>query len=293
LERTDRGYVGVKSTVNRVCAEVVESESLPGEHHRLLLRAPAIAGDAVPGQFIHVWCHPPEDIAQPPSAAILRRPYSISRVRLPDGIEVLLRVRGTGGTMLARTQPGAFLDVLGPLGRGFHASESVCTVVVVAGGIGLAPAPFLVETLAPQVDKVILLAGAAADESIPYRVDRGASYPATIPSLAALGAEVVFCSEKTDNLLVGDLLERRLSEFDQTSTEIMAIGPRAMLKRVAGMIGSRFRLWVSLEERMACGVGACRSCVVPVRYDDGAYKTVCREGPVFDAAEIDWERLDP
>ncbi len=64
-----------------------------------------------------------------------------------------------------------------------------------------------------------------------------------------------------------------------------------MLKRIAEIAEGRFPVQVSLEERMACGLGACRSCVVPSK--DGGYRTVCRDGPVFSASEIDWERLDP
>ncbi len=67
-----------------------------------------------------------------------------------------------------------------------------------------------------------------------------------------------------------------------------------MLKRLAHITENCLPLQVSLEERMACGLGACRSCVVPARSQDGrAYATVCRDGPIFDASEIDWERLEP
>jgi len=161
----------------------------------------------------------------------------------------------------------------------------------VAGGIGLAPVPFLLQTLISRRVRVVLLVGAACDEMTPYRVERSEAEGATLPQLAALGGEVAFASEAVEGRLVTDLLEERLGELGSEGDEIVAIGPRAMLKRVAEMVGGRLPVQVSLEERMACGVGACRSCVVPST--DGAYKTVCRDGPVFYASEIDWERLDP
>ena len=285
------GSGGGGACAQRVRAEIVENERLPGEHRRLLLKAPRIAESARCGQFVHVWCHSPDAFDRPPSAALLRRPYSISGVRPPDGIELLLRVRGSGGRMLAGRSEGEELDVIGPLGNGFYIRESLRRAVVVAGGIGLAPVPFLLQTLISRRVRVVLLVGAACDEMIPYRVKRSGAEGATLPELVALGGEVAFASEAVEGKLVTDLLEQRLGELGSEGDEIVAIGPRAMLKRVAEMVGGRLSVQVSLEERMACGVGACRSCVVPST--DGAYKTVCRDGPVFYASEIDWERLDP
>jgi dihydroorotate dehydrogenase electron transfer subunit len=262
-------------------------------HHRLTLAAPEIAASAEPGQFLHVWCHPPEELDRPPCAAILRRPFSISRVRPPDGVELLLRVRGTGGRMLAAKRAGESLDVIGPLGRGFRVREGLAVAAVVAGGLGLAPVPFLVERLRERGARVILLVGAAEDERVPFLVERPRAGRATLPELAALGAEVSFVSEAVEGVLVSELLETRLGELMEQSAEVFAIGPRAMLKRLAEVTEGCLPLQVSLEERMACGVGACRSCVVPARAEGRpAYQTVCREGPVFDANEIDWERLE-
>lgn len=276
----------------RVRALVEESLRLPGHHHRLRLVAPEIARAALPGQFLHVWCHPPDQMDRPPCAAVLRRPFSISRVRPEGRVELLLRVRGVGGRLLASKAAGELLDVIGPLGRGFWVDPGVGTVAVVAGGAGLAPAPFLVEWLAAQGARVVLLAGAAADTAVPFPVERPRAGRATIPALAALGAEVSLVTEATEGLLVSELLEARLGELTAEGAAVFAVGPRAMLKRLAEVTEGCLPLEVSLEERMACGVGACRSCVVPVRAGDGfVYQTVCRDGPVFDAAHIAWERL--
>jgi len=277
----------------RVVAEVVGSESLPGAHHRLRLRAPEIAACAEPGQFLQVWCHPPEDIARPPAAALLRRPLSISRLRPPDDLELLLRVRGVGGAMLARKAVGDALDVIGPLGHGFEIPANLRLAVIVAGGIGLAPVPFLIECLVAEGIKVVVLAGAREDARAPFPVTRPVGEPATLTDLMALGAaDVSYCTEALEGRMVGALLCARLQEFLAAGAGFYAIGPRAMLRYITATIAGRASLQVSLEERMACGVGACRSCVVPVIGQEGPeLVTVCREGPVFQASEIDWERL--
>jgi len=278
----------------RIRAEVLESEHLAADHHRLLLAAPEIGAIAEPGQFVHVWCHPPDEIDRPPCAALLRRPYSISRLSPDAGVEILLRVRGVGGRLLAAKSLGESLDIIGPLGRGFHAEPGLSTAVIVAGGAGLAPAPFLIERLVAGKHRVILLAGAETDEKIPFRVRRPRAGRATLPDLEALGAEVTFVSESVEGILITQVVEARLGELSGKGTGMFACGPRAMLARLSEVTGGHIPLQVSLEERMACGLGACRSCVVPMRSAEGAaYKTVCRDGPVFDAAEVDWERLVP
>jgi len=279
----------------RLRVPVKQSIRLHADHHRLVLSSREIASAAQPGQFLHVWPHAPEDVIRPPFGALLRRPFSISRVSPPDEVELLLRVRGIGGKLVAAKQAGEMLDVIGPLGNGFHIRDGLRLGVVVAGGTGLAPAPFLIERLAERGARVIVLAGAAADQKVPFAVDRARAGRASIPALAALGAEVTFVSEEVEGLLVTNVLEPRLGELPvEGGAEVFGIGPRAMLKRLAAVTGAHFRLQVSLEERMACGVGACRSCVIPVRQgEDGfAYRTVCRDGPVFLAAEIDWGRLE-
>jgi dihydroorotate dehydrogenase electron transfer subunit len=284
---------GRSTTRHRVLAEVCESTALPGDHRRLVLRAPEIVASAQPGQFVNVWCHPPAEIETPPSAAVLRRPLSVSRLRPPDQFELLLRVRGVGGRILSGKRRGDVLDTIGPLGHGFAIPEGTRLAVVIAGGIGLAPVPFLAEALVARGIRTVLLAGATADERLPFAVARPAGGPVTIPELTALGAEVEYVSEAIEGAVVGRLLERRLEEFAAHGAGFYAIGPRPMLRSLVAIVGDRAPLQVSLEERMACGVGACRSCVVPALGPHGPeYRTTCREGPVFSASEVDWERLE-
>ena len=280
--------------VYRLQAPILESARLPGGHHRLVVRAPAIGAIAQPGQFLHVWCHDPATIADPPSAAVLRRPYSISRVWSREAVEILLRVRGVGGRILTGRRAGESLDVIGPLGHGFRMAEGLRLAVIVAGGSGLAPVPFLVETLVARGVRAMLLAGASHDETIPFAVDRGQPGRATLLALEALGAEVTFVCEAVEGLLVSEVFGSCLDELPVDGAEVMAIGPRPMLRRIVEMSMGRVPVQVSLEERMACGLGACRSCVVPIRHQQGlVYRTVCRDGPVFGGPEVAWEEFEP
>lgn len=284
---------GRQTTRHRVLAEVLESIPLPGDHRRLVLRAPEIVASAHPGQFVNVWCHPPAEIETPPSAAVLRRPLSISRLRPPDRFELLLRIRGVGGRILSGKARGDVLDIIGPLGHGFETPEGARLAVIIAGGIGLAPVPFLAEVLVARGVRTIVLAGATADERLPFAVARPAGGPVAVPELAALGAEVEYVSEAVEGAVVGRLLERRLEEFAAQGACFYAIGPRLMLRNLVSIVGDRAPVQVSLEERMACGVGACRSCVIPAIGPRGPeFRTTCREGPVFYASEVDWGRLE-
>lgn len=276
----------------RVSAPILESVRLPGGHHRLTLRAPQVAAIAQPGQFLHIWCHDPADLPAPPASAVLRRPYTIARVWSGAAVEIILRLRGIGSRLLASRHAGQALDLIGPLGRGFWWSGSTRLVILVAGGCGIAVAPFLVETLTTRGVRVTVLAGGRNDEAMPFLVERQPNGRATLPFLVELGAEVWFVSETTDGMVVTEALARCLEDLPTDGTEVMAVGPRPMLRRVVELAGDRFPVQVSLEERMACGVGACRSCVVPVRGGGQVvYHTVCREGPVFDGRAVVWEAL--
>ncbi len=286
------GPPGPRLARYRLQAEVVESIALPGEHHRLILRAPEIVAVAQPGQFLNIWVHNPADIDTPPVAAVLRRPFSISRTRPPDRLDLLLRVHGTGGRIIARKVRGDVLDIIGPLGHGFEIPEEARLAVIVAGGSGLAPVPLLIETLVARRVRTVVLAGATEDTRAPFAIERAPNQPVTIPELVSLGAEVSYVSQAVEGAVVNKLLEQRLPEFVEAGAYVFAIGPRAMLHNLSMIVGEHGRLQVSLEERMACGVGACRSCVIPMRGPEGpVLRAACKDGPVFWAHEVDWEQL--
>ncbi len=251
-------------------AWVVSREALGGEYYRLRLR-PARPLVASPGQFAMVKV---TDGIDP----LLRRPFSIHRL-VPGGsgeFEVLFRVVGEGTRRLAAVHVGERLDVLAPLGRGFRVEGA--RPLLVGGGVGVAPLLFLAEAFLARGVVPKLLLGGRADRDVLCHADFGCL---AVPY--ALATEDGSLGEAG---LVTRLLERELKE-PTPGTAVFACGPTPMLAAVASLAARHgVPCQVSLEAHMACGMGACLGCVLPGTRE--AYVRVCKEGPVFDADEIDW-----
>ena len=199
---------------------------------------------------------------------------------LNGGIEVLYEVVGKGTELLSRKRPGDTVDVIGPLGNGFSvqrtARSAQRTAVLVAGGIGVAPLVALAEELKKKKIRTMVIIGAKTKSHILCEDE-----------FKSLGCEVKITTEdgsKGTRGLATDLLRNTQYAIPNT---LYACGPAAMLKSVAKIAeAKRVPCQVSVEERMACGVGACLGC--PVKVKIGGYKMVCKDGPVFDAKEIAW-----
>jgi dihydroorotate dehydrogenase electron transfer subunit len=250
--------------------QVVHRENVGGEYHRLRLRS-AQPFAAEPGQFAMVKV---SDGIDP----LLRRPFSIHRMLAGDAgeFELLFRAVGSGTRLLARAQVGDRVDVLAPLGRGFRLVEG--RPLLVGGGVGVAPLLFLAEALLHQGAAPKLLLGGRADRDILCHDDF-----ACLAVPYALATEDGSLGEPG---LVTRLLEGELGDRE-AGTTVYACGPSPMLAAVAALChAAGVSCQVSLEAHMACGVGACLGCVVPGTREP--YLRVCKEGPVFDADEIDW-----
>ncbi len=237
---------------------------------RLTLRAPLIAAAAAPGQFVMAACGPFLD-------PLLRRPFSIHRLPAPDTLQLLFRIVGRGTEALAGLRPADPLSLLGPLGRGFplRTEGPAC---LVGGGIGIAPLLFLAENLLPRLSGsgslLVLLGGRTAAEIEPLA---GAFRDLGCPVEAATDD-----GSLGHHGLVTDLLPRHLPSVRQ----VFACGPTAMMAAAAALCRqSGVACAVSLEARMACGLGACLGCTVRGR---DRYLHVCKEGPVFPAEEVLW-----
>ena len=270
------------------------SDSLVGPHHRLRLRAPPIAAAARPGQFLHCLTQPLDGPLQAggPPALLLRRPFSIARIAGPD-VEIVFRIIGQGTQRLAGARPGQRVDLLGPLGRGFEVPQETDRVLLVGGGMGAAPLFALAELVMTRRIRSFFLVGARDDESFAFRAVRGDG-PARVAEISALGMPNLLVTEAADGLLVTEYLAREAEALlgGAARPQLYAVGPAPMLAAMARLAAGRWPLQVSLEQRMACGLGACRSCVIPARAESGrAYRTVCHDGPVFDAEEILWDEL--
>jgi dihydroorotate dehydrogenase electron transfer subunit len=201
-----------------------------------------------------------------------------------ERVELLFQVVGSGTRILSERQEGGTLDVLGPLGQGFTIAEDASSAVIIAGGIGIAPFPLLLRKLVERTERIIVLAGW-----------RTASDVIVTELLEELGAEVKVATEDGSHGykgLVTDLLIDVLEKdgLEQDPSTLYTCGPTPMLARVSEISAAHdLQCQVSLEEMMACGIGACAGCAVPRHTGsegDGAYALVCRDGPVFDSQEV-------
>ncbi len=210
--------------------------------------------------------------AGPSNSPLLKRPFSL--LRPSDGrLDFLYRIRGEGTRSLSHCRSGDVITVIGPLGEGYP--EPKGDFIAVAGGIGVASLFYL---LAKHGMRAHLFYGA-----------RDVSELVMLDDVRSLARDVSIATDNGSAGLKGivtDILAGYLESSDGSGTSevIYACGPCGMLKGLAEISKSR-TCFVSLEERMACGVGACVGCVVQtVR----GYKRVCKEGPVFDIKDIVW-----
>lgn len=207
---------------------------------------------------------------------LLKRAFSLFR-KGPGQLEILYRIRGKGTTALRSMGAGTVLDVLGPLGTFYPLPEPGQVPVIVAGGIGIASVFSLAEEMKGRA--IVLYGGRSSSELLVHE------------EIAALSREIVICTDDGSQGRKGTVTAGLDVFFEDRreivkSSVIYACGPAAMLREVAKIAGTRrIRAYVSMEEHMACGVGACLGCVVKTRY---GYQRVCKDGPVFDAREIDW-----
>lgn len=255
--------------------KIIENKKTVERFYKMRIEAPYIARKARPGQFIEVRCSCGTD-------PLLRRPLGVHRV-LKNGIELLYEVVGKSTELLSEKKMGGYLDIIGPLGNGFIYGPKAPrphAPILVAGGIGVAPLVALAESLAyRKKQKTYVLIGAKTKSHILCESE-----------FKKIGCEVKVSTEdgsKGHKGYVTDILKYLLKTINCQSSGIYACGPHPMLKAVAHMARYvNIPCQVSLEERMACGVGVCLGCPVKIRKQ--GYKMVCKDGPVFNAEEILW-----
>lgn len=246
---------------------VSNSEVMPGAY-LMWLEAPAIAASASPGQFVMVRCGESHD-------PLLRRPFSIHRWD-GDYLALLFSVVGRGTEWLAHRREGDSLDLLGPLGHGFEIHPDSRELLLIGGGIGVAPLLPLAEQALARGHSVNLLLGARSAPLV---------YPGDmLPSPLTVAIATEDGSAGTRGL-VTDLIPAFLDRADQ----VFACGPLSMYRALATthVLGDK-PCQIILEERMGCGMGACYGCAIPTAKGT---RLVCRDGPVFRLAEVLWGKL--
>jgi len=261
-------------------AKILSNDKVAEDFYRMRIESAYLAKNTKPGQFVEVRC---ADDVDP----LLRRPLGAHRIS-PGGIDILYEVVGKGTEILARKKKGEDLDVIGPLGNGFEINNSEASVLV-AGGIGVAPMLTLAESIGHQVTR------SPGHQKSKIHVIIGAKTKSNIlceKEFKNLKCNVRVATEdgsKGHKGLATDVLKKLLVTWQPGNlATIYACGPTGMLKAVAAIAKDKnIPCQVSLEERMACGVGVCLGCPVKVKTNH-EYKMVCKDGPVFDAEEISW-----
>lgn len=249
-----------------------------GAYWILTLAAAEIARRARPGQFVNVAVGAP--------GTILRRPFSIYRVSeqgpYAGTVEFVLDAHGPGTAWLAEVEAHRVLDLIGPLGSAFPLPRGRPPCLLVGGGYGIAPLFFLADVLGTEGIRVDMVVGASTQERIfnaieAKRVTASVTFTTDDGSLGVQG-------RVTD--VLGD------AAGSSGARVVYACGPMPMLKavtRVTGELGLPCQ--VAVEEHMACGVGVCWTCVVPIRSRSGLVRRrrACLDGPVFNAVRMAWD----
>ncbi|RWZ60668.1 dihydroorotate dehydrogenase electron transfer subunit [Halobacillus fulvus] len=243
---------------------ILEHQTIARDTYRLVLQGDIVRDITEPGQFVHI---------QVGSGTYLRRPVSISDFDFEKKTMTLLyKVMGKGTEDLTRKSVGESLDVLGPGGRGFPVDQvDDDHVLLIGGGIGVPPLYNLAKQLkAKGIQITTLLGFQSADDAF------------LLDEFEELGE--VFVSTNDGTLGRKGFVTDWISEVKATVDRYFTCGPTVMLKAVSEQLAD-LPGYISMEERMGCGIGACFACVVP-SHDEKGYRRICCDGPVFEAKEV-------
>lgn len=267
--------ISAEQSLVQVQAEVIGRAELAPGYCRLVLHAPAIAATAHPGQFVQIRAGRPGSIDP-----LLARPLSIQRAVPSSGaLTLLFKVVGRGTALLAAADIGASLTLLGPLGNGFAIPASTGHLALLAGGVGMPPLFFLAERLRqarPALEMTLFYGGR-------HRADL-----LCLPEWEALGVSVVTATEDGSHGYHGLVTAPFAQQLTGRAVDFLAAcGPRPMLRAVQRLaLAHGIPGQLSLEARMACGVGACLGCVCATLT---GHRRVCVDGPVFALEEVTFD----
>lgn len=242
--------------------KILENKKIAKNTYKLIFNSDQLSKTASCGQFIHIRI---TDTTSP----LLRRPISLAGVDSSGYCMIIYKVVGKGTKLLSQKKPGDYLDILGPLGCGFPTDIQDKKPIIIGGGVGTAPLLFL----AQQISAGSALIGfATKDEMFGIKTLETAGFDTKIYTNDGTCGKKGYPTDKLEKHIDKDSI-------------IFACGPTPLLKKVKNIAKAKnIPTYISLEERMACGVGACLGC--SVKTPDGGYKKTCSDGPVFSADEI-------
>lgn len=239
-----------------VDARIAGKRRVAREMWVLAMDAPEIAASVRAGQFVNLGWTP---------GPLLRRPFSVYRVD-DDRIEIVLKAVGAGTAQLLDMDRGDRVSCLGPLGRGFDLGAGPRSIVLVSGGLGVAPMPLAAREATALGMRVTWVHGARSREEL---------------CTESGGDEVIWATDDGSQGLAGTAVAAA-----PDADLVLACGPNPMLAAAADRWPDAL---VAVETYMGCGTGVCLGCAVPLKR--GGYDRACKEGPVYRAADIDWTAL--
>ena len=264
----------------QVNAEVL-SNKRAGSYNHMVFAVDGLAAHCKPGNFVAI------SVGGPTSSMILRRAFAIYRATMrSDGmglLELVVAPMGSGSKWLASQQPGDVIDLIAPLGTAFGFPKDPVNALLIGGGYGSAPLFALAETLKQRGCRVDMVLGASTAGKI-YAPLEGKR------SVNSLTITTDDGSAGTTGR-VSDVLPDLIKEHE--TDVIYSCGPMAMLEAIT-KISQDFGVvhQCSVEESMACGIGLCMTCVLPVEGEDGLIRMTrtCIDGPVMDGNKVLWTR---
>lgn len=273
------------SSINKFAAQtnaVVISNKRVGAYHQILLGVGELVRSTRPGNFIAI------SVGGPSSKMVLRRAFAISRVtdspHLGGTYELIVAPHGSGSSWLCSQQEGAEIDVVAPLGTAFGIPTEPVNALLIGGGYGSAPLFGLAETLKSRGCRIDMVLGASTGNKIyaPMEGKRSVNTLSIVTEDGTMG----------ETGRVTDSLAQIISE--KKIDIIYSCGPMAMLRAITSIADEHDVIHqCAVEESMACGIGICMTCVLPVRNEDQSIsmKRSCIDGPVMDGSTVCWESV--
>lgn len=252
-------------STKKLCAGIVRQDQIAGDIYSMVLLAPEIASQAEAGQFVTLYCSD--------GSRLMPRPISICEIDKDKGtVRLVYRVLGAGTREFSGLSAGKKIEVMGPLGNGFTLKDK--KAIVIGGGIGIPPMLELTKRL--SCEKSVVLG--FRDEI--FLTEKFEPY-----------TEVYIASEDGKHGVQGNVLDA-IREYGISGDIIYACGPTPMLRAIKAYAAEQgIEAQISLEEKMACGIGACLACVCQTKDVDGHShvhnKRICKDGPVFLAEEVE------
>lgn len=260
-------------------AEIVSNKRV-GAYHHIVLSVGRIASNVRPGNFVAI------SVGGPNSSMVLRRAFAIYRaVGREDGIgyiELVIAPHGHGSTWFASLPQGEKVDLVGPLGTAFGIPTEPVRALLVGGGYGSAPLFGLSEVLKSRGCRVDMILGASSSAKI-YAPLEGKRSVSSLTITTDDGSAGIH-GKVTD--VLPKIIDENLIEI------VYSCGPMAMLEAITSITSMKSVIHqCAIEESMACGIGVCMTCVIPIRGEDGIIKMrrSCIEGPVVDGDSVIWD----